>query len=304
VALLAGGTLELDGISLGRLQDWWLVLRCVVDGRPVHRPGAVEVPVDLGRSFTLDDDPDEILSFLTTAGFLHLRRVFSEGEMAAVSADMDDAAPGYHDGDEHSWWATLDDGARQVVRMQGFDQRSPATCALVDDDRLARIAAIAGLGHANPAAGTNRIEALFKPLGVQQGISDVPWHKDCSLGRHSYDCCSLTVGISVTGAGPGTGQLRVIAGSHRALVWPSVLDPTTTGLPEVALATDTGDVTVHLSCTLHMAEPPTVAPRRVLYTGFALPPLAPGSAGAARAQIGRVRELAPLVTSQAPSRRG
>ena len=40
----------------------------------------------------------------------------------------------------------------------------------------------------------------MKPIGIVEGISDVPWHKDCSLGRHSYRCCSLTVGISVTGA--------------------------------------------------------------------------------------------------------
>ena len=46
---------------------------------------------------------------------------------------------------------------------------------------------------------------LFKPLGVTQGISDVPWHKDCSLGGHSYRCCSLTVGISVTGADATSG---------------------------------------------------------------------------------------------------
>ena len=26
----------------------------------------------------------------------------------------------------------------------------------------------------------NVIEALIKPVGVVEGISDVPWHKDCS----------------------------------------------------------------------------------------------------------------------------
>ena len=103
------------------------------------------------------------------------------------------------------------------------------------------------------------MEALFKPIGVTRGISDVPWHKDCSLGRHSYECCALTVGVSVTGADPRPGQLRVIPGSHRALMWPSLVDASTLGLPDVALATGTGDVTLHLSCTLHMAQPPTTA---------------------------------------------
>ena len=63
----------------------------------------------------------------------------------------------------------------------------------------------------------NRIGALTKPIGVVKGISDVPWHKECSLGRHSYECCSLTVGISVTGAAAESGMLRVVPGTHRAL---------------------------------------------------------------------------------------
>ena len=46
----------------------------------------------------------------------------------------------------------------------------------------------------------NIIEALVKPIGVVRGISDLPWHKDCSIGRHSYRCCGITVGVSVTGA--------------------------------------------------------------------------------------------------------
>ena len=53
----------------------------------------------------------------------------------------------------------------------------------------------------------NRIEALFKPFDVVEGISDLPWHKDCALGRHSYDCSSMTVGISVSGADDVSGPV-------------------------------------------------------------------------------------------------
>ena len=117
-------------------------------------------------------------------------------------------------------------------------------------------------------------------------------------------CCSLTVGVSVTGAGPTTGQLRVVAGSHRALVWPSLLDPAVTGLPVLPLATETGDVTIHLSCTLHMAEPPTERERRVMYTSFRLPSRDPAATDAARhALMAAARERAPLTTSQ-PSAAG
>jgi ectoine hydroxylase-related dioxygenase (phytanoyl-CoA dioxygenase family) len=137
---------------------------------------------------------------------------------------------------------------------------------------------------------------LFKPIGVAEGISDIPWHKDCGIGRHSYDCCGLTVGISVTGADAVSGQLWVLAGSHRALVWSGIRQPDL-DLPEVPLATRTGDVTLHLSCTMHMAQPPVERERRVMYSGFALPPLAAADAeavAAGRARLGAVREGAPL----------
>ena len=85
----------------------------------------------------------------------------------------------------------------------------------------------------------------------------------------------------------------MVAGSHRALIWPSLLDPATTGLPEVALPTSTGDVTVHLSCTLHMAEPPTVEERRVLYTSLTLPYLDREAAAANLERLVASREQAP-----------
>jgi hypothetical protein len=220
--------------------------------------------------------------------------------MAAVSRDMDAAAPTYEKGDGRSWWARTSDGIDRLVRMQGADTVCPSIERLVEDERLARIGAIAQSGHEWGTRVGNRIEALFKPLGVVEGISDVPWHKDCSLGRHSYECYSLTVGISVTGADATSGQLRVVAGSHRALVWPAFVRRDN-DLPVVDLPTQTGDVTIHLSCTLHMAQPPVERERRVLYTGFRLPPLNPEATRAARDRLGKVREAAPVTVSQAAS---
>lgn len=92
------------------------------------------------------------------------------------------------------------------------------------------------------------------------------------------------MGISVTGADARSGQLRVLAGSHRALVWPAFVREGN-DLTEIDLPTATGDVTVHLSCTLHMAQPPMERERRVLYTGFSLP--VPEGARAAAAAVAR-----------------
>ncbi len=301
----SSGALALEG-RLERLLDWWLVLRSALDGVAPHVSGAMAfddaggAPLDLTRRFGWDDDDEEMDRFLGQAGFLHVAGVFTEDEMAAVSRDMDRAAPTYSQGDGRSWWARTDDGSDRLVRMQGFDAMSDTAASLVSDGRLARLGALTGDGHQWGSMESNALEALVKPIGVVQGISDVPWHKDCSLGRHSYECCSLTVGISVTGADETSGQLRVVAGSHRALVWPAFLRRDNP-LPVLDLPTDTGDVTVHLSCTLHMAQPPVRRERRVMYTGFRLPPLRPDAAAAARRRLRDVRETAATTVSQPPS---
>jgi len=305
----SSGALDLDG-RLERLLDWWLVLRGALDGVAprVAQDMAFEDsegrPLDLTRRFGWDDADEEMDRFLGQAGYLHVGSVFTEEEMAAVSRDMDRVAPSYVQGDGRSWWARTSDGADRLVRMQGFDAMSPHAAALVADGRLARLGALTGDGHQWGQMDSNALEALVKPIAVVEGISDVPWHKDCSLGRHSYECCGLTVGISVTGADRTSGQLRVVAGSHRALVWPAFLRRDN-ALPVVDLPTQTGDVTVHLSCTLHMAQPPVDRERRVMYTGFRLPPLRPdadtGADSEARRRLRAVRETAATTVSQPPS---
>jgi Phytanoyl-CoA dioxygenase (PhyH) len=306
MTFLTGGTLQMTRGNLGNFLDWWVILRALVDGRRVHTRGAIDfrdrdgAPLDLHRSFGPEDDDDEIVHFLAQAGFLHLRNWFDTDAMAEINADMDAALPAYERNDGRSWWARTGDGADRCVRMQYFDGHSPRTVALLDSDRYARIGRLTD-DHYESRARANRIEALVKPIGVVEGISDVPWHKDCSLGMHSFRCCGLTTGISVTGADARSGQLRVVAGSHRALVQPAFVR-SSSDLPIVDLPTKTGDVTVHCSCTLHMSQPPVERERRVMYTGFGLPEQSAPSEHRARAvgDIGRVREGAYTTVSQAP----
>jgi hypothetical protein len=213
---------------------------------------------------------------------------------------MDTAAPSYTRGDDRSWWAHTADGTDRVVRMQYFHETSPRLAALLTDERLQRWTRLTGDGHrlGKPGANPNLAEALVKPIGVVDGISDVPWHKDCSLGSHSYRCCSMTVGISITGADAESGQLGVVAGSHRALIQPAFvrrgLD-----LPIVAVPTSTGDITIHLSCTLHMSHPPVTRERRVVYTDFSL--IAAGDDDPGEARMRTVRERAYQTVSQEPA---
>ena len=266
-------------ITRGPLDDWlaWEpALHALFDGRPAHHDGAVELvardgrPLDLTRSFTLDDDPAEIGWFLEQAGFLHVRGVFAEDEMDAVGADLDACLAECAPDDGESWWATDAEGVEQAVRVLWFHERSQTLAGLLADRRLHWLADLTGDDFATDHMGA---EGLVKPLGITRGLSDLPWHKDCGQGMHSYNCSGLTVGISVTGADATSGALGVIPGSHRANTESAMRSPDL-DLRPIMLETVTGDVTVHCSDTLHRAHAPVERPRKVVYTGIPLRPLA------------------------------
>lgn len=295
--------------TMDHILDWDVVLRALLDGWPVHRPGEVDFvtpdgsPLDLQHGYGPDDDPGEIAHFLREAGFVHLRGWLDPADMVTIAADMDRALPLYQPDDGRSWWATLAGGESRCVRMLHFVERSPTTERVLTSDTWDHLrTTLAGTDTlAPPVVRGNVIEALVKPLGVVQGISDIPWHRDCSLGRHSYKCCGLTVGVSVSDGGADSGQLRVLAGSHRAGV-PAVGVRPGLDLPIVPLPTWAGDLTVHLSCTLHEATPPTATERKVMYTGFELPALATQSASSDAAQRAwERRNQAHKLQSQPPS---
>ncbi|MGZ6966503.1 MAG: phytanoyl-CoA dioxygenase family protein [Acidimicrobiia bacterium] len=284
----------------GNFLDWWVVLRSLIDGNPAHTVGSVKfrdadgAPLDLERSFTLEDDDEEIAHYLAEAGCLHLSGWFDQSEMDAIDAEMDAAFEHYRPEDGRSWWAETADGTQRAVRLQRFEEHSPTFTGLLRDERFLRIGRLTGDDYEPRSGG----EALEKPIGVVKCISDLMWHKDCALGMHSYRCCGLTVGISVTGADEGSGQLAVVPGSHRTLIQPGFYRKAW-GLPIRELPTRTGDLTVHCSCTFHMSHAPVAAERRVIYTGFGL-----ASRDEAplehEAEVRLVREQAHRKVSQAP----
>jgi len=256
-----------DSIWTALLEGW-----AVVGAEPtfIDRYGA---PLDLNRIFTPADDPENIRHFLAGAGYLHLRGWLDPADMAAISAEMDEALPLAVEGDGKSWWAELDDGSRRCVRLQDFAGRSPTTTRILASARWAdMISLIAGDDELMQG---RYVEALTKPVGVIAGPSDVSFHRDCHLGRHAYLCARRTIGIAITPTSEENGSLRVIAGSHR-LAMPVEIAKTKPYLPVVAVATMPGDLTVHLSCTLHDSTPPRKSERRVMYIETSMAPL-PGA---------------------------
>jgi hypothetical protein len=256
---------------------WEPALRAAIDGRPVYEPGSIQFhdrdgnDLDLRRSFRVDDAREDVGHFLAEAGFLHLEGVFTEAEMSAVSAELDAAMAAATQDDGASWWARTEDGW-YPSRILGFNLKSPTLQDLLESDRFTRIGQLTDDAMVQRAPRTgDSAEGLMKKVGVLEGISDVSWHKDCSMGGHSRSCCGLTVGISITGAQRRNGELGVVAGSSRANVQQIDVRPDL-DLPRIPLPTNTGDVTVHCSCTLHMSRPPIDQERRVAYTGFGLAP--------------------------------
>jgi hypothetical protein len=268
-------------VTSGRAEHflaWEPILRSVLDGRPVYEPGSIDFVspggeiLDLRRSFHRDDDPAEMGAFLAEAGYLRVSEVFTSTEMAAVSADLDRAMAAAERDDGSSWWARTVDEGWYPARILGFNHSSPALRELLTDQRFTALGTLTDdrMVQRDPLV-SDAAEGLLKKVGVVEGISDVVWHKDCSMGGHSRRCSGLTVGLCVTGAGPESGELGVAAGSHRANVAPLGIDGV--DLPRVPIPTRTGDITIHCSCTLHMSRPPVSEERRVVYSGFALAPL-------------------------------
>ncbi|CAN5413945.1 hypothetical protein BH10PSE14_BH10PSE14_02890 [soil metagenome] len=287
LSVRGGGAAEVslwDSLWLGLLEGW----PAVDDTQTfVDRHGA---PLDLAQSFTDQDDPADIRHFLREAGFLRLRGWLDPADMDAISADMDRVLPDYVEGDGKSWWATLADGSRVCVRLQEFVEHSPTTARILSSERWDRLRTLLGGADALVRApvGGRIIEALVKPVGVVSGPSDLSFHRDCHLGRHAYKCATLTIGVSLSASGEQNGGLRVIAGSHRVAM-PVEIARTRPYLPVVALDTEKGDLTVHLSCTLHEATAPKTTERRVMYTDLTLEAL-PGSDTTESAALLKIRE--------------
>ena len=109
----------------------------------------------------------------------------------------------------------------------------------------------------------------------RRGISDVPWHKDCSIGLHSYRCCGITVGVSVTGA--DATSVRSASSPARTARSSARVRAAQSELPVIELPTRPA-THVHCSCTLHMSQPPVDRERRVMYTVRARRAERPGKA--------------------------
>lgn len=269
-----------------RFVRWEPGLRAMFHGLPVFDPDTANLrdldgaELDVSRRFTLSqlDDPSgmaEARHFLATAGFIVFTAVFDDKEVAELRRGAERAESEAEPADDASWWGRTSDGTAVLTRVLSAAAQ-PELAGLPHDDRLLRIVETANEPLVAKGVGKrDSVTALWKRRDVVEGLSDLPWHRDCGMGGHATNCPMTVMTICLTDGGPGSGELRVMPGSHEGS-FPFV-DGRDTRAPEgTAVKVTAGDVSLHITDVMHASMEPTddlldgePAPERIsLLLGF------------------------------------
>jgi Phytanoyl-CoA dioxygenase (PhyH) len=274
--LYAGRVRCLRGNAM-QLVLWEPALRALYQGRPVYDPDEPLLdrdgrPLDVARSFRADADEAELAHFLRTTGYLFVRELFSPAEIEAFRRDAEELRREAVKGDRLSWWAKNAAGAEVLCRVtRGADK--PALATLFGAPRLRRLAALADPDLVPRHGEGNGVTVIFKNPGVTEGLSDLPWHRDCGMGGHAVMCPVVVCSLYLTPANPDTGELAFLPGSWRTSC--GYLDARANPPRAAHFDARPGDVSLHYGDVMHAAPPPRgsdpAACRISAVTGYARP---------------------------------
>ena len=250
----------------GDLMDfmqWEPALRWLYTGRPVYDASAVDLrglrgePLDPTRAFRLDDDREEMAHFLRTVGYVFVRNVLAPDEVDALLAEGEQLRQLAREGDQESWWGKRSDGTSVLCRVLRAG-KLPKMRSLHGDPRIGQLASLCDVPMHLPIAADEKdgVTLLWKQPGVEEGLGDLPWHRDCGLGGHASMCPTAVVSVFLGPNTPEAGELRFLPGS-----WQSSFPHQTPDSPAaprgVAPPARPGDVTIHYGDGMHVAPPPT-----------------------------------------------
>ena len=267
--LLYGGLCRVVRGDPMRFVRWEPRLRAIYQGRPVYTGGVGETspaelldrrggPLDPTLRFELDSDPEEMAHFLRETGYLVVRSVFSAAEIAAFREDAEALRNAAREGDQQSWWARDEGGKALLCRVIDAAKR-PRFAALNQDARLLKLVSLSD--HDLVARKRNDYEAvsvLWKNPGASEGLSDLPWHRDCGMGGHAVMCPVLIATVNLTAGNAESGELRMLPGSWQNSV--PFFESSDPRAPEgVGLEVEPGDVSLHYGDVMHAAPPPTAS---------------------------------------------
>ena len=280
--LFYGGRATVPEGNPMRFVRWEPGLRALFHGRPVFDPDTADLrevdgsSLDPMKSFQyadLENDPSVVEAaghFLTTAGYLVVRNVFSASEVADFLAGCEQAEADATPGDEQSWWGRNTQGEDILTRVLNAGVQSQLA-ALTDDPRIKLISEVSPEPlHPRESASRDSVTVLWKRKNIAEGLSDLPWHRDCGMGGHAINCPLTVMSICLTSGTPGAGELRALPGSQVGSY--PFIDGRDTEAPEgVGLDVSAGDLSLHYSDVMHASMPPTddVTPERIsLLIGF------------------------------------
>jgi hypothetical protein len=146
--LTASGTVRTGRARMARgdlagWHRWEPAIRSLLSGRPIYSPAVWGTlvdrrgePLDLHRSFSTDDDVDEVAHFLDVTGYVHIKNVFSQAEIQRFGQEVEHAKSLTTPGDPWSWWSVNAAGDEVVTRINYLGRHSPVLQELSCDDRL------------------------------------------------------------------------------------------------------------------------------------------------------------------------
>jgi hypothetical protein len=259
---------------------WEPALRSLYTGREIYDAASLALrdarggALDVSRVFRFEEDAGEMSHFLRTAGFVLVRGVFAEQECEAFLAEARELASEATPGDKLSWWSK-DAAGREVLCRVTRAAAKPRLATLPHDARVVSLAALAQRELVHRRGEGNGVTVIFKNPGIREGLSDLPWHRDCGMGGHALMCPVVIVSTYLTPANAATGELRFLPGSHERTIG-AYIDPVAASAPRgVSFDAQPGDVSVHYGDVMHAAPPPAradIAGYRIsAITGFGPP---------------------------------
>jgi hypothetical protein len=232
----------------------------MMSGRPVYDPHDVRLedrhgrPLDAARAFRPGDDREDMAHFLRTAGYLFVRGVFGAAEVAGFLEEAEALRSEAVPGDKLSWWGKRE-GQAVLCRVTRAGAK-PRLRAIPTDPRLLSLVELADEHLEHRVKGAEEgVSVIWKQPGVDEGLGDLPWHRDCGMGGHAIVCPVLVASVFLTPSTPETGDLRMLPGSWQAGCGP--VDARHAKAPRgVSFAAAPGDVSLHYGDTMHAAPPP------------------------------------------------
>lgn len=241
------------------LMAWEPGLRALYNGRAPYDPDRLDLrdrtgrPLDPERTFVPGDDPEETAYFLRTAGYLFVRGVFRDDEVAAFRFEAEALRREARKGDHLSWWGRNAGGEEVLCRVTRAATR-PRLATIPGDARILALEDLSGENLVHRKDESDGVTVIYKNPDMVEGLGDIPWHRDCGMGGHAVMCPTLLASVYLTDATPETGDLRMLPGSREASFNAHVARASS--LAGVSFRARPGDVSLHYSDTLHVAPPP------------------------------------------------